>query len=146
MGRHTRHADLSDEAFLAVAEANVEALNYALENIPMEQVRIHVCWGNYAGPHHHDIAAAEIWPVVAKVKAKFILTEAANPRHAQDAKAFEDACARGLFEAHKSLYAFLIAASIARQAGDISPPEWADLLKPEALLAGGAPPMQRTGG
>uniref|UniRef100_A0A7S3T906 Carrier domain-containing protein n=1 Tax=Emiliania huxleyi TaxID=2903 RepID=A0A7S3T906_EMIHU len=114
MGRHTRHADLSDEAFLAVAEANVEALNYALENIPMEQVRIHVCWGNYAGPHHHDIAAAEIWPVVAKVKAKFILTEAANPRHAQDAKAFEDACARGLFEAPKVIVPGVIDTTAAR--------------------------------
>ena len=83
MGRHTRHAHLTDEEFCEVAAANVEAMNLALRlaNVPPEQVRYHVCWGNYAGPHHHDVDAASLWPIMANVQAKYVVLEAANPRH-----------------------------------------------------------------
>ena len=83
MGRHTRHAHLTDEEFCEVAAANVEAMNLALRlaNVPAEQVRYHVCWGNYAGPHHHDVDAASLWPIMANVHAKYVVLEAANPRH-----------------------------------------------------------------
>ena len=128
MGRHTKHVALSDDEFKAVADANVAALNYALQAVPASrvrlahllrlapplaneatltsigggalparQVRIHVCWGNYAGPHHHDIAASIVWPSVAAVHAKYILIEAANPRHGHEVAAFEEAVASGLF-------------------------------------------------
>ena len=92
MGRHTRHVDLTDDEFKAVAEANVAALNFALQAVPASQVRIHICWGNYAGPHHHDIAASIVWPSVATVHCKYILIEAANPRHGHEVAAFEAPC------------------------------------------------------
>lgn len=56
MGRHTRWAELSEEEFLEIATMNVEALNLALQDVPLEQIRVHVCWGNYAGPHHKDVS------------------------------------------------------------------------------------------
>ena len=58
-------------------------------------MRIHICWGNYAGPHHHDIDAGAVWPAVAKVSAKYVLIEAANPRHGHEIAAFEKAVASG---------------------------------------------------
>jgi 5-methyltetrahydropteroyltriglutamate--homocysteine methyltransferase len=81
MSRHTAFQDLSDKQFLKRALLNVEALNNALTNIPLEMVRIHVCWGNYEGPHTHDIALAKILRIVLDVKAGALSLEAANPRH-----------------------------------------------------------------
>lgn len=98
MGRHTRHVDLSDDEFAALSFVNVEALNSALRNIPPSQVRIHVCWGNYAGPHHHDVGAASVWPAVGRIRAKYILIEAANPRHGHEVAAFEEALRSGLLD------------------------------------------------
>ena len=81
MSRHTGYQDLSDEDFVKVAEANVEALNAATANIPPEKLRMHVCWGNYEGPHDFDIALEKIIDVVLSARPATILFEAANPRH-----------------------------------------------------------------
>ncbi|MDB5689574.1 MAG: hypothetical protein JWL91_1450 [Sphingomonas bacterium] len=81
MSRHTGYQDVSDEEFLKVAEANVEALNAATANIPPEQMRMHVCWGNYEGPHDCDIDLVKVMPIILKARPSTILFEAANPRH-----------------------------------------------------------------
>jgi 5-methyltetrahydropteroyltriglutamate--homocysteine methyltransferase len=91
MARHTAFQDLSDDAFVARAAFHVEALNHALARVPADQVRIHVCWGNYEGPHDHDIELARILPTVLKVKARAILFEAANPRHEHEWTVWRDA-------------------------------------------------------
>ena len=84
MGRHIQFRDLDDDEFLKHAEKQVEALNYALSDVPTESVRMHVCWGNYEGPHTHDIPLHKIIDVVLKAKARAILFEASNPRHAPE--------------------------------------------------------------
>ena len=81
MSRHTGYQDLSDEEFLHVARANVEALNAATANIPPDKLRMHVCWGNYEGPHDFDIPLEKIIDVVLSARPATILFEAANPRH-----------------------------------------------------------------
>ena len=115
MGGHTRHADLSDADFVdEIARVNMEALNIALENVPQEQVRIHICWGNYAGPHHNDVDADKIWPIIGKVKCKYILIEAANPRHNHEAKAFARAVAGGHFKRDQVIVPGVIDTTAAR--------------------------------
>lgn len=89
MGRHIRFRDVDEETFLHHAEKQVEALNQALENIPAEAIRMHVCWGNYEGPHTHDVALNKIMPIVLKAKPSAILFEAANPRHAHEWTAWQ---------------------------------------------------------
>lgn len=84
LGRHMMFKDSSDEDFVRTAERHVEILNHALRNVPGDRVRIHVCWGNYEGPHHCDIALAKILPVILKAKPRALLFEAANPRHAHE--------------------------------------------------------------
>ena len=84
MGRHIKFRDYSDEEFIRFAEMQVEALNYALSDIPSDSVRMHLCWGNYEGPHHCDIALNKVIDVVLKAKPGAILFEAANPRHAHE--------------------------------------------------------------
>ena len=84
MGRHIRFRDASDEAFVEQAEKQVEALNYALSEVPAERVRMHLCWGNYEGPHTHDIALDKVLPTVLKAKPQSILFESSNPRHAHE--------------------------------------------------------------
>ncbi len=91
MGRHIKFRELDDEEFVRRAEKQVEALNYALSDIPAESVRMHVCWGNYEGPHHHDIPLQMIIDVVLKAKPQTILFEASNPRHAHEWKVWRDA-------------------------------------------------------
>ena len=81
MSRHTGYQDLSDEEFLHVARANVEALNAATANIAPDKLRMHVCWGNYEGPHDFDIPLEKIIGVVLSARPATILFEAANPRH-----------------------------------------------------------------
>jgi 5-methyltetrahydropteroyltriglutamate--homocysteine methyltransferase len=81
MSRHTGFQDLSEAEFLKRAAFDIEALNHALAKVPASQVRIHVCWGNYEGPHDHDIALEKILPIVLRAKAQAISFEAANPRH-----------------------------------------------------------------
>ncbi len=81
MSRHTGYQDLTDAEFVKVAEANVEALNAATANIPPDALRMHVCWGNYEGPHDFDIPLERIIDVVLGARPATILFEAANPRH-----------------------------------------------------------------
>jgi 5-methyltetrahydropteroyltriglutamate--homocysteine methyltransferase len=91
MGRHTMYRDRSLEEFEALAARHIEVLNHALRNVPAERVRMHVCWGNYEGPHHHDVPMARLLPIVLKAKAQGLLFEAANPRHAHEWSVFEGA-------------------------------------------------------
>ncbi len=81
MSRHTGYQDATEEEFLKIAEANVEALNAATANIAPEQMRMHICWGNYEGPHDHDIPLERILNIILKARPATILFEAANPRH-----------------------------------------------------------------
>jgi 5-methyltetrahydropteroyltriglutamate--homocysteine methyltransferase len=89
MGRHIQYADLDLPAFRKRAQLHVEALNHAVANIPTEQLRMHVCWGNYEGPHHKDVALADIIDIVFGAKPCAISFEAANPRHAHEWALFE---------------------------------------------------------
>jgi 5-methyltetrahydropteroyltriglutamate--homocysteine methyltransferase len=89
MGRHIQYADLSLSEFRKKAELHVEALNDALRNIPSEQLRMHLCWGNYEGPHHCDVPLADVIDIVFRAKPSAIAFEAANPRHAHEWKLFE---------------------------------------------------------
>ena len=89
MGRHIQYADLSVEEFRKRARLHIEALNHALAAIPPERVRMHLCWGNYEGPHHHDVPLAEIIDIVFAARPATISFEAANPRHAHEWTLFE---------------------------------------------------------
>ncbi|HVS78401.1 MAG TPA: cobalamin-independent methionine synthase II family protein [Steroidobacteraceae bacterium] len=90
MGRHTMYRDRTEEEFTALAARHIEVLNHALRNVPADRVRMHVCWGNYEGPHHHDIPLARLLPVVLRAKPQALLFEGANPRHAHEWAVFKD--------------------------------------------------------
>jgi 5-methyltetrahydropteroyltriglutamate--homocysteine methyltransferase len=81
MGRHSRFKHLDDAQFLRCAEIHVDVLNQAVANIPADQMRMHVCWGNYEGPHTHDIPLQMILPIILRAKPAALLIEGANPRH-----------------------------------------------------------------
>jgi 5-methyltetrahydropteroyltriglutamate--homocysteine methyltransferase len=89
MGRHIQYADLSLAEFRKRAEMHVEALNHALAGIAPEQLRLHLCWGNYEGPHHCDVALADIIDIVFRARPAAISFEAANPRHGHEWTLFE---------------------------------------------------------
>jgi 5-methyltetrahydropteroyltriglutamate--homocysteine methyltransferase len=89
MGRHTQFAHLGLKEFREKMELHVEALNRALVNIPAERVRMHLCWGNYPGPHHCDVPLADIVDIVWRAKPHAVLFEASNPRHAHEWAVFE---------------------------------------------------------
>ena len=89
MGRHTEYAKMSDTEFQKLAAMHIEALNHAVRNIPSEQLRMHLCWGNYPGPHHCDVAIGEIIDLVWEAKPQTVLFEAANPRHAHEWEFFK---------------------------------------------------------
>jgi 5-methyltetrahydropteroyltriglutamate--homocysteine methyltransferase len=91
MARHTGFQDLSEGDFLKRAAFHVEAMNHALDGIPADKVRMHICWGNYEGPHDHDIAVEKVMRIVLKAKPQAILFEAANPRHEHEWTAWRDA-------------------------------------------------------
>ncbi len=91
MAKHTGFQDLGEAEFLKRAAFHVEAMNHALEGIPAEKVRMHICWGNYEGPHDHDIAVEKVMGIVLKAKPQAILFEAANPRHEHEWAAWRDA-------------------------------------------------------
>jgi 5-methyltetrahydropteroyltriglutamate--homocysteine methyltransferase len=84
MGRHIMYRDRSDEEFVASVERHVEAINTALRDVPADRVRLHLCWGNYEGPHHLDIDLGKIIGAILRAKPAIILFEAANPRHAHE--------------------------------------------------------------
>ena len=95
MGRHIRFRDASDEEFLRNANLQVEALNHALRNIAPERVRMHICWGNYEGPHHYDVALDKILPVVLRARTGTLVFESANPRHAHEWEIWAECARRG---------------------------------------------------
>ncbi|MBL8837236.1 MAG: cobalamin-independent methionine synthase II family protein [Alphaproteobacteria bacterium] len=88
LGRHMMFKGRGEAEFLAMAELHVEVLNHALRNVPRDSVRLHICWGNYEGPHHCDIDLEKILPIVVKARARAISFEGANPRHAHEWRAF----------------------------------------------------------
>ena len=89
MGRHIQHADLSLAEWRKKAQLHVEALDHAVANISPEQLRMHLCWGNYEGPHHCDVPLADVIDIVFRARPSAIAIEAANPRHAHEWKLFE---------------------------------------------------------
>jgi len=90
LGRHMMYPELDEAAFLARAERHVAAINRALANIPPDRVRLHLCWGNYEGPHTRDIALATLLPVLKPLRIGALLFEASNPRHAHEWTAWRD--------------------------------------------------------
>jgi 5-methyltetrahydropteroyltriglutamate--homocysteine methyltransferase len=89
MGRHVQFADLGLAEFRKRAQVHIEAMNHAVRNIPAEKLRLHLCWGNYPGPHHCDVPLADIVDLLSLAKPATILFEAANPRHAHEWTLFE---------------------------------------------------------
>jgi 5-methyltetrahydropteroyltriglutamate--homocysteine methyltransferase len=89
MGRHIQFAELSVEEFRKMARLHLAALDHAVANIPPEQLRLHLCWGNYEGPHHYDVPLAEILDLVFAARPQGISFEAANPRHAHEWRVVE---------------------------------------------------------
>ena len=90
LSRHMLFADVSDEEFVKIAQSHVEALNHALSDIPEERVRIHICWGNYEGPHVCDIPMAKMFDTLMSAKARYVLFETSNPRHGHEWTVFRD--------------------------------------------------------
>lgn len=90
LSRHMLFDDLSDEEFVQIADQHVEALNHALQDIPEERIRIHICWGNYEGPHCCDIPMEKVFSTLLKAKAQYLLFETSNPRHAHEWTVFRD--------------------------------------------------------
>ncbi|MDQ6621496.1 MAG: cobalamin-independent methionine synthase II family protein [Pseudomonadota bacterium] len=89
MGRHIQYAHLTLDEWRKKAHMHVEALNHALSSIAPEQLRMHLCWGNYEGPHHCDVALADVIDIVFEARPSAIALEASNPRHAHEWKVFE---------------------------------------------------------
>ena len=136
MGRHIQFADSSLTDFRTEARLNIEALNHATRNIDPELLRMHVCWGNYEGPHHCDVPFADIVDLVFSARPNAIAFEAANPRHAHEWKIFEDVelpegkvLIPGVLESKANFieHPELIAQRIRR---------YADLVGPENVMAG----------
>ena len=91
LGRHMLFKDKPEEEYIALANLHVEVLNDALRNVPAEKVRLHVCWGNYEGPHHCDAPMETVLPIAMKAKPQALLFESSNPRHAHEWEVFRDA-------------------------------------------------------
>jgi 5-methyltetrahydropteroyltriglutamate--homocysteine methyltransferase len=136
MGRHVQFADLDLPSFRNRIALHVEALNHAVANIPAERLRMHLCWGNYPGPHHCDIPLADIIDIIWTAKPATLLFEAANPRHAHEFALFESVVvpdgkilAPGLIEPQSPYieHPDLIAQRIAR---------YADLVGRERVMGG----------
>ena len=88
--RHNQYQNLSDDEFLRIANRNMEAVNAATQNIPPDRMRMHICWGNYEGPHTHDFPLAKIFPVLMRARPAAILFEGANPRHEHEWEDIKD--------------------------------------------------------
>jgi 5-methyltetrahydropteroyltriglutamate--homocysteine methyltransferase len=136
MGRHSAYASLSLEEFRKTIALNIEALNHAVRNIPAEQLRMHLCWGNYPGPHNHDVPINDIIDIVWKAKPQTVLFEGANPRHAHEWSALKES---GV-PSHKTICPGVIEP----QSNYIEHPDliaqrlvrWAEVVDPERLMAG----------
>lgn len=136
MGRHTTYADLSLDEYRKKVAMNIEALNHGVRNIPEEQLRMHLCWGNYPGPHHCDVALSEIIDLVWAARPRTILFEAANPRHSHEWTLFENVkvpdekiLCPGVIEPQSNYieHPELVAQRIG---------QWATVVDPERLMAG----------
>ena len=90
LSRHMLFTDLSDDEFVKVAQSHVEALNHALSDVPKEKVRVHICWGNYEGPHVCDIDMAKMFDTLMSTDARYVLFETSNPRHGHEWTVFRD--------------------------------------------------------
>ena len=90
MSRHLAFPELSNAEFLKIAAGNVEALNHALRDIPADRLRLHLCWGNYEGPHHRDIPLREILPIALRARPQALSFEGANPRHEHEWAVFRE--------------------------------------------------------
>ena len=84
------YKDISEKDFLIRAEKQIECLNNAIRNIDSSKIRLHICWGNYEGPHIHDIALEKILPIVLKANVQTYLIESSNPRHSHEWQIFEN--------------------------------------------------------
>jgi 5-methyltetrahydropteroyltriglutamate--homocysteine methyltransferase len=136
MGRHSAYAHLDDDAFRKTIATHVEALNHAVRNIPAEKIRMHLCWGNYPGPHHCDVPLETIADIVFRAKPQTLLLEGANPRHAHEWAALKEIgvpkdkiFCPGVIEPQSSYieHPELVAQRIER---------WATVVDPERLMAG----------
>jgi 5-methyltetrahydropteroyltriglutamate--homocysteine methyltransferase len=136
MGRHSAYAQLSRDEFRATIRTNIEALNHAVRNIPAEQLRMHLCWGNYPGPHHHDVPIEDIIDIVWTAKPQTVLFEGANPRHSHEWSVLK--------ELGVPKDKFICPGVIEPQSNYIEHPEviaqrlarWAEVVPPDRLLAG----------
>ena len=136
MGRHSAYASMDLDSFRKTIAINVEALNYAVRNIPESQLRMHLCWGNYPGPHHHDVPVGEILDIVWAAKPQTVLVEGANSRHAHEWVAFK--------ELGVPADKYLCPGMIEPQSNYIEHPElvaqrlerWAEVVPVERLMAG----------
>lgn len=90
LSRHMLFNDLSDEEFLKIAASHVEALNHALQDVPAEKVRVHICWGNYEGPHVCDIPMSKMFDTLMSTKSRYVLFETSNPRHGHEWAVFKE--------------------------------------------------------
>ncbi|MEL0163304.1 MAG: hypothetical protein VW842_10525 [Halieaceae bacterium] len=136
MGRHSAYAAQDLETFRKTIAINIEALNHAVRNIPEEQLRMHLCWGNYPGPHHHDVPISDIIDIVWTAKPQTVLVEGANSRHAHEwavlkelgVPAYKKLCP-GLIEPQSNYieHPELVAQRLGR---------WAEVVDPERLMAG----------
>ncbi|MEN8656522.1 cobalamin-independent methionine synthase II family protein [Marivita sp.] len=90
LSRHMLFTDLSDDEFIKVANMHVEALNHALSDVSADKVRVHICWGNYEGPHCCDIPMARMFDTLMSTKSRYVLFETSNPRHGHEWSTFRD--------------------------------------------------------
>jgi len=91
MGRHSKFKNKTTAEFQDIVEVNIKVMNEALLNIPADRIRMHVCWGNYPGPHHHDVPLADIVHLVLPAKPKYLSIEACNPGHGHEWEVFKTA-------------------------------------------------------
>ncbi|MFA3916779.1 cobalamin-independent methionine synthase II family protein [Ruegeria hyattellae] len=90
LSRHMLFSELSDDEFVKVAQTHVDALNHALSDVPKDRVRVHICWGNYEGPHLCDIPMSKMFDTLMATKARYVLFETSNPRHGHEWTVFRD--------------------------------------------------------
>ena len=90
LSRHMLFAEMSDDEFISIADSHVAALNYALEALPRDKIRVHICWGNYEGPHICDISMDKVFSTLMSTHAGYVLFETSNPRHAHEWSVFKE--------------------------------------------------------
>ena len=136
MGRHTIFRNKSDQEFLRLANLHIDVLNHALRNISADRIRLHICWGNYEGPHHCDVPMELVLPVALRAKPQALLFETSNPRHAHEWTVFRDATipddkilVPGVIDSTTNFieHPLLVAERICR---------FADIVGPERVIAG----------